>query len=322
MSVVSKAVDWAVKTAEDNSHGYDQSSRWGVDYDCSSFVITAYKQAGVPLSSTYTGNMRNDFLTHGFKDVSSQINFANGGGLIAGDVLLNVANHTAMCVGNGRIVQASKNELGGVTGGRTGDQTGKEIYIGYYYCPAYGWDYVLRYIEKNSTPTPAPTPTDEAKPNDDYYIVQKGDTLWGIAERFLGSGALYPLLQQLNGLKGTQVYPGMMLLLHPETAEPEKPSEPEPEPIPEPEPEPNPAPEVPTGSYMIALKVLKYGDRNAFVKQIQRLLIATGFDMPKYGADGEYGTETVEAVKKFQKQNGIPENGAVDMNTMLKLLGV
>ena len=319
MSVVSKAVDWAVKTAEDASHGYDQGSRWGPDYDCSSLVISAYKHAGVPLTATYTGNMRRDFLAHGFKDVTKSINLATGAGLIAGDVLLNEVHHTAMSIGNGKIVQASGNESGGVIGGKTGDQTGREIYVGWYYCPAYGWDCVLRY-EENSSSAPQTgkdeKPIEDAKDGEDYYIVKKGDTLWGIAERFLGSGTLYPLLQQLNGLKGTTVYPGMVLLLHPEDLEPEKPnsstdSQKPAEDI-----------EVPSGTYMISLRVLSRGDQGDTVKQAQRLLIATGYKMDKYGADGDYGDETVKAVKKFQKDNGLPQNGAVDKPTMLKLLGM
>ena len=43
MSIKDKAVQWVIGVAEDNSHGYDQSSRWGPDYDCSSFVISAFK---------------------------------------------------------------------------------------------------------------------------------------------------------------------------------------------------------------------------------------------------------------------------------------
>ena len=31
--------------------------------------------------------------------------------------------------------------------------------------------------------------------------VEKGDTLWGIAEKYLGSGAKYPTLVSLNNIK-------------------------------------------------------------------------------------------------------------------------
>lgn len=143
MSVINEAVAWARRIAADDSHGYDQIRRWGADYDCSSFVITAYKQAGVPLTCTYTRNMRSDMLKHGFADVTGTVNRATGAGLQPGDVLLHERNHTALYIGSGRVVQASINELGTVTGGKTGDQTGREIAERGYY--NYPWDCVLRY---------------------------------------------------------------------------------------------------------------------------------------------------------------------------------
>ena len=90
MGVCSAAVAWALSIAADESHGYDQGSRWGPDYDCSSLVIQAYENAGVPVKTngaTYTGNMISVFTSCGFKDVTASINFATGSGLIQGDVL-------------------------------------------------------------------------------------------------------------------------------------------------------------------------------------------------------------------------------------------
>lgn len=157
MSVISIAVTWARSIAADDSHGYDQSKRWGADYDCSSLIISAYKAAGLKLTSTYTGNMYSDFCSHGFADVTSQINISTGAGLEAGDVLLNNVHHTAMYIGSGKIVQASINELGTTTGGATGDQTGREIYERSYY--NYPWDCVLRYTGDATDDIP-----DAAKP--------------------------------------------------------------------------------------------------------------------------------------------------------------
>lgn len=45
------------------------------------------------------------------------------------------------------------------------------------------------------------------------YIVKEGDTLWGIAERELGSGSRYLELMRLNGLVSASIYPGMRLKL-------------------------------------------------------------------------------------------------------------
>ena len=157
---VLKAMKYMTDIANDASHGYDQVHRWGPDYDCSSLVITCYEKAGVPVKTagaTYTGNMYNKFLKCGFKDVTKKVNLTSGYGMKAGDVLLNTTHHTAMYIGNNQICQASINEKGTATGGKTGDQLqqqGKrgEINIRSYY--NYPWNYVLRYESQAVYPTP------------------------------------------------------------------------------------------------------------------------------------------------------------------------
>lgn len=198
MTTAEKAVQWAVGIAKDDSHGYDQANRWGADYDCSSLVISAYKAAGVPLESTYTGNMWRDFLNHGFS-VPSGVDLMTGAGLVPGDVLLNEKNHTAMYIGNGQIVSATINEMGTVSGGQTGDQTGKEIGIGRYY--NFPWDCVLRYdepVEHDST---------------GQYVVQKGDTLWSIAEKLYGNPWKYHEIEKANRISNAMIYPGQCLII-------------------------------------------------------------------------------------------------------------
>lgn len=145
--------------ARDDSHGYDQGQRWGErgDYDCSSAVISAWEQAGVPVKhegATFTGNMRAAFLRCGFREVTGMINLANGAGLQRGDVLLNIRNHTAMYCGDGMEVEASINEYGGTTGGQPGDQTGREFLIRTY--RNYPWDCVLRYEGEGGDPQEIP----------------------------------------------------------------------------------------------------------------------------------------------------------------------
>ena len=153
MSKVSKAVEYMVKVANDPKHGYSQTNRNGnpdtwSDYDCSSLVISAYQAAGVPVKdkgATYTGNMYSVFLQCGFKDVTNKVNLATGSGLIAGDVLLNHQNHTAMMISTSQLAQASIDENGNISGGKVGDQTGYEIATRSYY--NYPWNCVLRYPE-------------------------------------------------------------------------------------------------------------------------------------------------------------------------------
>lgn len=153
MSKIESAIQFMEDTARDNSHGYCQTHRWGADgdYDCSALVITAWERAGVKVKSagaTYTGNMYSVFTKKGFKDVTSSVNLATGAGLRRGDVLLNVRHHTAMYCGNGKEVEASINEKGTATGGKPGDQTGREILIRSY--RNYPWTNVLRYVGDDS----------------------------------------------------------------------------------------------------------------------------------------------------------------------------
>lgn len=147
--IIEKAVTWALQVAQDPAHGYDQTNRWGPDYDCSSLLISAWQQAGVQVKTagaTYTGNMAPAFLRCGFEDVTAEVNLTTGAGLQRGDVLLNAQHHTAMSIGNGQIVHASINEAGRAIGGKTGDQTGREICVRSYYKYSKGWDKVLRYV--------------------------------------------------------------------------------------------------------------------------------------------------------------------------------
>lgn len=142
---INGAIKWAIGIANDNKHGYDQAHRTGPDYDCSSFVTTALKKAGFNIGLGTTSSMYGQLMTAGFKNVANSVNLSSGKGLKKGDVLLRPGAHTAMYVGDGKIVHASINELGRVTGGKTGDQTGKEIATRSYY--NYPWTYVFRYAK-------------------------------------------------------------------------------------------------------------------------------------------------------------------------------
>ena len=233
MSKIGAAVELARCMANDPTHGYDQQNRWGADYDCSSLVITVWEQVGVPVrtgGATYTGNMREVFVCCGFEDVTSEVSLGDGRGLEAGDVLLNHRNHTAMMVDKYNLVQASINELGTVTGGQTGDQTGGEIAIRGYY--NYPWDCVLRYREND------------------------GEEEEKAAEETV----------QLRGLP-----------------------------------------------------LLRRGSRGDAVSAAQYLLLTRGLTLPRYGADGDYGQETEDAVKEFQRLKGLEADGECGSLTWVAL---
>lgn len=206
MNIPEKAAAYMERIAADDSHGYDQSSRWGnPDYDCSSLVISAYKDAGVALKCTYTGNMRADMLSHGFRDVTAAVNLATGAGLLRGDVLLHERNHTAMYIGGGMLVHARGNEYGGVTGGQPGDQTGREVCKQTYF--NFPWDSVLRYEENTGAGGVAEDINVPATP--DTYTVQQGDMLGLIALRF---GTTIRELARINNIRDVDViFPGQVL---------------------------------------------------------------------------------------------------------------
>lgn len=151
--IIDAAVDYAIRIANNNKHGYDQYGRWGPDYDCSSLIISAWNDgAGIPVKAagaSYTGNMKNAFVKCGFKAIEARQSLPL---ILKGDVLLNEKHHTCMAIGGGQIVQASISENGTITG-RDGDQTGREIATAPLYVPKYKWDYVLRYPEKEEEET-------------------------------------------------------------------------------------------------------------------------------------------------------------------------
>lgn len=144
MPDINVAVQFMIDTANDNSHGYDQTNRNGPDYDCSSLVGTALNKAGFDVSPySWTGNLEKQLRDCGFKECSKPWK--------AGDIHLKVGKHVAMSINESQIAQASINEKGTTTGGKTGDQTGKEIWIKNYEEYSGGWDYHFRYPSQSST---------------------------------------------------------------------------------------------------------------------------------------------------------------------------
>lgn len=195
MSKTEKATKQMESWARDSSHGYDQDYRWGEkgDFDCSSAVIQAWQNAGVPVKTkgaTYTGDMRTVFLSCGFKDVTSKVNRSTGSGLLRGDVLLNETHHVAMYCGNGKEVEASINEKGTAHGGQPGDQTGKEFLIRSY--RNYPWDCVLRYSESSAADNAV-----VKKQNTRAYIAQiKKDTKCYTKSNKNSPSKLFPKLKK------------------------------------------------------------------------------------------------------------------------------
>ena len=54
----------------------------------------------------------------------------------------------------------------------------------------------------------------DSRPAETRYTVVKGDSLWAIARRFLGSGSRYPEIARLNQIPNSNlIYPGQVLRL-------------------------------------------------------------------------------------------------------------
>lgn len=71
-------------------------------------------------------------------------------------------------------------------------------------------------------------------------------------------------------------------------------------------------------SVTFASGAFRMGDQGSEVAEIQGYLIKLGYDVM---ADGDYGPSTVDAVKDFQKTQGLNVNGTVDDKTYRVLVG-
>ena len=67
--------------------------------------------------------------------------------------------------------------------------------------------------------------------------------------------------------------------------------------------------------------VLRKGDRGEAVKEMQEALMARGYDLGRWGADGIFGKQRMKAVKAFQEDCGIKADGIVGRITYGKLNG-
>lgn len=56
-------------------------------------------------------------------------------------------------------------------------------------------------------------------------------------------------------------------------------------------------------------RIIRSGTKGTDVKELQEDLMKLGYSLPKYGADGECGKETVKAIKLFQEDHGLEVDG-------------
>nr|DAE37217.1 MAG TPA: N acetylmuramidase [Caudoviricetes sp.] len=66
-------------------------------------------------------------------------------------------------------------------------------------------------------------------------------------------------------------------------------------------------------------KTLKRGMKGEDVRRLQQRLMDLGYALPKYGVDGDYGSETATAVKAFQRDRGLQVDGIAGEATLAAL---
>lgn len=61
------------------------------------------------------------------------------------------------------------------------------------------------------------------------------------------------------------------------------------------------------------------GRRGAKMADVQKALVALGFELPRFGVDGIQGPETTKTINDFQSKNAVPVTGVADTATVAKL---
>lgn len=290
MSNIEKAVSFMIDIAKDDSHGYDQIHRTGgTDYDCSSLVGTALNQAGfnVKKSST-TRTLRAQLLACGFKTVSV------GGARKRGDIFLKEGHHVVMCTGANNIVHASINEKGKTTGGKPGDQTGKEICIRSFYNYKGGWDYHFRFSDAISTqPTTKPSTT----PKNDLVALGQQHTI-NYTGHNIGVDGMYGPQTRANIVRCFQVAMnhdyGSGLKVDGACGK--------------------------NTINALGKHYVKHGETQEMVRAVQVALYCYGFNPGK--TDAIFGDNTKLAVLQFQRAKGLTADGIAGKNTIKALMGI
>lgn len=66
-------------------------------------------------------------------------------------------------------------------------------------------------------------------------------------------------------------------------------------------------------------RLIQRGDGGPIVERLQRALVAAGYPLRRFGADGDFGGETASAVRAFQRDAGLDADGIVGPETIRAL---
>ena len=144
--------------------GYDQYQRWsffnrktktfipGKEADCSSFCGAVAVMGGYPVDLSdpfFTGTFKGRLEKAGF----TAIRYSSLSQLREGDFILG-PTHVEYCLGDS-LTSDRIDERGKITGGKAGNQNGRETRISNKYVHSKGWTWILRPPAGKSTPAPA-----------------------------------------------------------------------------------------------------------------------------------------------------------------------
>lgn len=177
-------------------YGAYQDQPW-----CVTFLWWVFRELG--LSGLFCGGTKTAYTVFVLSWAQSHGQWVTGG-YRPGDMVLMKLGSGADPVDHIGLVTAVNGAALTTVEGNCGDavreMTRSEVGILGAYRPEYGEE-------------PSQTPQEEAPKESGTYTVRSGDTLWGIAETFLGSGARYPEILEANGLTSIIIYPGQVLRL-------------------------------------------------------------------------------------------------------------
>lgn len=218
-------VDRAVEIANDDTHGYSQPGRYGIDYDCSSLVGRCLNDVGIdcgfPDKWSYTGDELIGLVNTGlFEEI-----YFDRYSIQRGDILL-TNGHTEIVVDYNTLVGAERSETHGIDG-EQGDQDGLEISVHTYWND--NWHYIIRYCGEDDIVTDADKQDIANRVLNTIFDSVTGDGTKGslidriswIDMRIRGMGSGMTFLCDWNGSGKTVYYDGVMLhwLDNPDVAE-------------------------------------------------------------------------------------------------------
>lgn len=168
LSIPERIAQVAEHFARHDAHGYSQPNRGtggtervtlsdgstvtvtSSDVDCSEMVRQCVNAAlsgshASPIVYLWTGNEDEELRAQGFVRMAYSPTAVR-----RGDVLW-VKGHTGVALGNGRQADAHGDEVGGITGPRRGDQTGREVEVR----DLRTWTYIYRHTDAGTAPIAA-----------------------------------------------------------------------------------------------------------------------------------------------------------------------